>query len=109
MRKMLAIVICFSLLFVGCATVKIESPRGQNIKLQPSVESQPIVMKKRVWYVLYGLVPISKNSTADMVRDENLTEMSCRTYYSFTDFLISAILNILPTTIQTNTVEIRGK
>lgn len=107
MRKMLALVICFSVIFAGCATVKVEAPRGQKIVLQPSVESQPIVMKKKVWYALFGLVPISKNSTAEMVKDENLQEMSCKTYYSFVDYLISSITGFL--TINCHTVEIRGK
>ena len=107
MKKMLAMVICFSLLFAGCATVKVEAPRGQKMVLQPSVESQPLIMKKKVWYVIWGLVPISPNSTAEMVKDEKLTEMSCKQYTGFDDFLISYFLGIL--TLSTRSVEIRGK
>jgi hypothetical protein len=105
--KLVCLMLCASLLLVGCATIKVESPKGQNIVLQPSFESQPVVAKKKVWYALWGLVPINSNSTADMVRDQNLTEMSVATWYGVDDFLISYVLGFV--TIGTKSVEIRGK
>ncbi|MBN1621332.1 MAG: hypothetical protein JW871_01930 [Endomicrobiales bacterium] len=95
--------------FLGCATVKVEAPMDKTIVLQPNVEGQTKLMRKKVWYFLYGLVPLNSNSTASMVQEMDINEMSVRTFYGFDDGLITFILNLIPTTINVKTVEIRGE
>ena len=75
----------------------------------PPTNAQPVVVQKKVWYVLWGLVPLSSNSTADMVKDENLKEMSCQTYFGFTDFLLCDVLGLSILSFYTRTVVIRGQ
>ncbi|PKN01862.1 MAG: hypothetical protein CVU77_02695 [Elusimicrobia bacterium HGW-Elusimicrobia-1] len=105
--KIVVAVLVIGVMVSGCATVNVEAPRGQSVILQPSVESQPVVSKGKIWYALYGLVPITSNSTADVIKKEKLKEASFRTYYGFDDYLISIITGII--TVQPKTLEVRGK
>jgi hypothetical protein len=105
--KLVAVITVIGVLASGCATVKLEAPRGQSVMLQSGVESQPVVSKGKIWYALYGLVPVTSNSTADVIKKENLKEASFRTYYGFDDYLITLITGII--SVQPKTLEVRGK
>lgn len=110
MKKGVLLLVCVLVLsLTSCMTVRVEAPRGQSVILQSGVDNQPLVAKKKAWYILWGLVPISNNSIAKTIEQEKLREVSCKTYYSFSDYLLAVVLNIFPTTLQTTTVEIRGK
>ncbi len=56
-----------------------------------------------------GLAPISSNSAGDMVKDKKLKEMSVKSYYNRDDIAIGIVLNIIPTTLHSLTVEIKGR
>ncbi len=94
------------LLFAGCATIVYEAPADKKLMMATQVDAPPIKIKKKVWYVIWGLVPITSNSTADMVG--LCKEMvRVRSYYGIEDVLINAVLGNL--SIQTMTVEIECK
>jgi len=108
MKKCLLVGLLGLLVLVGCATIKVESPQGQKIALQSDVDSQPLVKKTKVWYALYGLVPISPNSTAVIMQKNNLNlrKASFKAYFGFDDYLVGAFTGLL--TIQPLTLEIYG-
>ena len=69
----------------------------------------PFKTQYKVWYALWGLVPISDNTTNKILKETKLKKVRVTTKMSFTDYLISAVLNMfIPTTIATWTVEVEG-
>lgn len=101
----LAALVCVS---AGCWTVKVEVPAGSNVKLTGNFEGAgPTVEKFRVWYVLWGLVPISENSTAPKLQGKNLSEVSVQTQADVLDVIIGIFLGFA--SINSRTVEIRGR
>ena len=107
MRKLLLVGIILSgLLVTGCATVRIEAPTGKKIQLVSDVEPVNYTAKKRVFYALWGLVPITNNSTAPMLEGKNIDKVRVKTYYDVVDFLITAVLGNF--TITSQTVEINA-
>jgi hypothetical protein len=73
-----------------------------------AAETEPTTLKtnKKVWYVLWGLVPITDNSTEDLIAKYNLQNVKVKTQYDIVDFLISYFLGFL--TIHTKTVIVEG-
>lgn len=95
-------------LTAGCWTVKVEVPAGSNIKLTGNFEGAgPTVEKFRVWYALWGLVPITDNSTVPKLQGKTLSEVSVQTQADVLDVVISFFLGFV--SINTRTVEIRGR
>jgi len=86
-RGIFALVL-FSLLFGSCATVVYEAPVDKGMKIATQVETPPIKIKKKVWYILWGLVPITSNSTADMMGLCKETA-KFRSFYGIDDALIN--------------------
>ena len=106
MKKILPFLV--ALMFtVSCATVKVEAPSGSSIKLAPEVSPYNYTAKKRIFYVLWGLVPITDNSTASMLQGKNVTEVKVKTYTDVVDILISAVLGNF--SIVSRTVEVDAK
>ncbi len=102
----LALVVALSLGLVGCATVQVEAPRGTDIKLSTeNTTTYKRIVKKRVFYALWGLVPLTPNSTASMVNPRTTHEIKVKSYYNVVDYVISAVLGIV--TITSRTVEIQ--
>ncbi|MEO0179885.1 MAG: hypothetical protein ABIM74_03690 [candidate division WOR-3 bacterium] len=101
----------------GCATIVIDAPPGADNTV--SLTSQPsggssyhFVAKKKVWYILWGLIPITDNHTADLVaasaQGKPVRNLRATTTYTFVDWLLSVVLNIIPTTIQVKSVIVEG-
>lgn len=108
MRKFTATVLTLGLLAsAGCTTLRIEAPEGQTIQLQSQADIRPVVSKSKAWFALWGLVPLTDVSTANIVKNMNLKEMSCITYFGLDDVLISAILSTV--TVICESVEIHGQ
>ena len=102
----LALIVALSLGLVGCATVQVEAPGGTEIKLATEdTTTYKRIVKKRVFYALWGLVPLTPNSTASMVNPRTTHEIKVKSYYNVVDFLISAVLGTI--TITSRTVEIQ--
>ena len=106
MKKLLSVLVLL-IFAVSCATVKVEAPSGSNIKLAPEVSTYNYTAKKRIFYVLWGLVPITDNSTASMLQGMNVKEVKIKTYFDFVDFLIQAVLGSF--SVVSKTVEVNAK
>ena len=113
MKKLLLGLVLIGFL-AGCATVVIDAPPSDNVV---SLTSQPsggstyhFVAKKKVWYVLWGLLPITDNHTSDMVaasaQGKPVRNFKATTTYTFIDWLISALLGF--GTISTQSVIVEG-
>jgi hypothetical protein len=106
MKRGIFALLLASLLFGSCATIVVEAPADKNLKMATQVDAPPIKIKKKVWYALWGLVPISSNSTADMVG--LCKEMvKVQSYYGIEDILINVVLGNF--SIMTMTVEVQCK
>ncbi|MEO0099990.1 MAG: hypothetical protein ABIK99_04780 [candidate division WOR-3 bacterium] len=96
----------FLILFIGCYPVSIVSPAGKKTILLSETDQTTFKTSKRVWYVLWGLVPITDNSTADIISKYNLENVKVTTHFEIVDYLISAVLGSF--SIQTKTVVVEG-
>ena len=95
-----------ALLLGGCATVVVDTPSGKEVKLAEEGTMLPTVAKKKVWYALWGLIPITNNSTADMVASCN-QEVRVKRYIGVDDAIIGLFTMIV--TIRPITVEVQCK
>ncbi len=104
MKKfILPLFLFFSLSFIGCSTIKVEG----DAKLVPHSPEYICkkVSEKRAYYLLWGLIPISNNSTEDIIPPGK--EIKVETKYTGIDVLIGIAANILiPTTISSMTAEV---
>jgi hypothetical protein len=93
MRKRVPIIlIClFCLLFSSCATISIIAPVGQKVMLASETTPVAFSTTKKVFYLLWGLVPISNNSTDDIIAKYNLENVRFKTQYDFIDVLVSFV------------------
>jgi hypothetical protein len=107
MKRLISLILVVALLFafVGCATVNVKAPAGKKIYLA----SKPVVSpdkSKKVFYILWGLVPITDNSTVDLLADyPDDSEVAVSTKYAFIDYIINTFAGLL--TINCQTVEVQ--
>jgi len=66
-----------------------------------------VKVEKRVWYALWGLIPITDNSTADLIQKYNLKNVRAESKMTILDFIISAFTSYI--TIVALTVEVEGE
>jgi predicted small secreted protein len=95
----LIVLLAVSMSVAGCFTIRV----GGKAELAPSTEEGTKVAHKRCWYALWGLVPISDNST-DPTIPATVKKVRVETKFTVTDFLINIFTGIV--TIETYTVEI---
>lgn len=105
MKKLIAIIILFN--FIACYAVRYVAPPQKEVKLMSETDAGKVKLQKRVWYALYGLVPITDNSTEDLISKYNLKNVKAKSYMSFIDYLISAFTGYF--TIVTLTIEVEGE
>jgi hypothetical protein len=103
---LLTLLLFITFMTINCGTVIVAAPPGKNIELLDEGDPARVVTIKKCWYLLWGLVPISNNSTAPIVADYKLKSVRVSTYYSAVDFIISFFLGF--TSLHTRTVEIEG-
>jgi len=110
MKKLITLICIISLLFLtSCYTIRVLSDADRPITLASQTESLPFKTRYRVWYVLWGLVPINDNTINKVLRETKVNKVRVTTKMTVVDWLISTVLNIfIPTTIATWTVEIEG-
>jgi len=109
MKRGIFALLLASLLFGSCATIVYEAPANKDLKMATQVDAPPIKIKRKVWYVLWGLVPISSNSTAEMVGLCN-EMVKVKSYYGIDDLLINAVSSaVVGGFVMTMTVEIQCK
>jgi len=100
-RKLASLILLFAVAMsvAGCFTIRV----GGKAELAPSTEEGTKIAHKRCWYALWGLVPISDNSTDSLI-PESAKKVRVETKYTVPDFLINIFTIIL--TIETFTVEV---
>ena len=100
-KKIVSLVLLLAAIITlaGCFTIRV----GGKAELAPSTEEGTKIVHKRCWYALWGLVPISDNST-DPIIPTTVKKVRVETKYTVPDFLINIFTIIV--TIETFTVEI---
>lgn len=101
MRKTLALVL-LALVCSGCYTMKAVAPVGTPMTALAETDSAAFKKNVRVWYALWGWVPISNNSAAQTIQENNLKNVRITTKHRFIDGLIGAftgIVSIVPATM----------
>lgn len=99
-----SLIICSFLL--NCGTVLVNAPTGKDVKLLSEADATTVKTTMRCWYLLYGLVSISGNSTGKVIAEKGLTNVKVKTYYGVMDYIFGLLLGGL--TVSTRTVEIEG-
>ena len=88
---------------VGCAAVNVEAPPNASpITLAPKGAPCRLVTTQLNWYALWGLVPITNNTTTKALA--GVTKTRVKTEISPVNFLINIIGGIV--TISTNTAKV---
>ncbi|MCX7957147.1 MAG: hypothetical protein N2643_04560 [Endomicrobia bacterium] len=106
--KNLIIVLCIISLFLmtGCYTVRIFSDTEKQITIASRSENLPFKETYRVWYALWGLVPINDNSINHILSTSKVKKVRITTKMGLIDWILSSILGYI--SIVTWTVEIEG-
>ncbi|MCS7228163.1 MAG: hypothetical protein NZ839_04290 [Endomicrobia bacterium] len=110
MKKLIILLCLISLcLLSSCYTVRVLSDTDRPITLASKTDVLPFKETYRVWYALWGLVPISDNTTNKILRETKIRKVRVTAKMTIVDYLISLVLNaIIPTTIATWTIEVEG-
>jgi len=95
----LIVLLAVAVSIAGCYTIRV----GGKAELAPSTEEGTKIAHKRCWYALWGLVPISDNST-DSIIPASVKKVRVETKYKISDFLINFFTSLV--TIETFSVEI---
>lgn len=92
------------LLASGCFVTKISAPIGsKDVKLL--APNEPAAKEEhRVWYALWGLVPINENDIAEVFASRPIEAMRVETKFTPLDFIISFFTSIA--TIECKTIEV---
>ena len=100
-RKLVSLIVLLALTmsFAGCFTIRI----GGKAELAPSTEEGTKIAEKRCWYALWGLIPISDNSTDSLI-PATAKKVRVETKYQVSDFLINIFTMLV--TIETFSVEV---
>ncbi len=107
MKKLIVIMCLLSMvLLTSCYTVKVLSDTDRPITLASRTDNLPYKDSYRVWYALWGLVPISDNTTNKILKETKINKVRITTKMGIIDILISAILGNI--SIVSWTVEVEG-
>lgn len=107
-KKIVSLITVVSLIgLTGCYSVKVLSDRDTPITLASRTDTLPYKESYKVWYVLWGLIPISDNTTNKILATTKLKKVRITTKMDADDWLVSLILGGF-LTICTWTVEVEG-
>jgi hypothetical protein len=106
MRKIIVMALLASLcLSTGCFTMKYAAPHGSSVSAISEGESTTFKKSVKVWYALWGLVPITENSSEKIIAEYNLKSARVKTQIMFVDYLIGIFTGIVSIVPATMTVE----
>lgn len=105
MRKTLSVAILLSFV-MGCTPIIVDAPPDVGVTLTSQFEPAPMKVEKRVWYVLYGLVPLTDNTTTDIIQKYGFKKVHVKSEQTFLDYLITVFLGTF--TIATRTIVVEG-
>jgi hypothetical protein len=97
---LVAVLAMFTAGLTGCYTIKVG---GNGQQLASSNDSGSLVAEKRMWYALWGIVPISDNST-DTMAPASVKKVRVETTHTFLDYVISLFTGLV--SIVCNTAEV---
>jgi hypothetical protein len=104
MKRLISLILVVALLFafVGCATVNVnvKAPEGKKIYLASKSLVSP-EKSKRVFYIFWGLVPVTDNSTVDLLEgypDGSEVAVSISKKYDWFYYTFGNILTLLTVT-----------
>ncbi len=85
------IVLCVLLagILLNCAEVYIEAPMKQDVQLLPENRAGTFVAHMKCFYLFWGLIPISDNSTSTLIAKYDLSNVRARTHFGILDWLVS--------------------
>ena len=104
MLRYFCIFICL-LMFSSCGTVRLEVPKGQDVRLLMEAESSEIRVERTVWFWLWGAKPISDNSIKSEVEKYNFKEVRAYTTQTMTDNIVTLVTSIISITRRTLVIE----
>ena len=104
MLRYFCIFICL-LMFSSCGTVRLEVPKGQDVRLLMEAESSEIRVERTVWFWLWGAKPISDNSIKSEVEKHNFKEVRAYTTQTMTDNIVTLVTSIVSITRRTLVIE----
>lgn len=107
MRKLIAIALIatFTLSSSGCFTMKATAPAKTPVAFISEGKRTTFKKTKKVWFALWGAVPITNNSSADIIAENGLKQVRVTTKLTFVDFVIGAFTGIATIYPMTMTVE----
>ena len=95
----LILLLAVTMSIIGCFTIRV----GGKAELAASTEEGTKIAEKRCWYALWGLIPISDNSTDSLI-PATAKKVRVETKYQVSDFLINIFTMLV--TIETFSVQI---
>lgn len=105
MRKLIVVAV-LATFAMGCYTMKAVGPAGRQLTTLAETDEATFKKNIRVWYALWGLVPISNNSSAQVIQKNDLKNVRITTKHTFEDGLIGLITGLV--TIMPMTMVIEG-
>jgi len=105
MRKIVALALIASL-YAGCFTMKYVAPVGTEVSTLSELQPASFEKQVKVWYALWGLVPITDNSSDAIISRYKLKEVRVTTKFTFLDLIIGAFTGVA--TIVPKTMVIEG-
>lgn len=106
MRKKFLPLLIIITVFSSCYSVKVVSPSTKNeVQLASETEQLSFKVKKPNWYILWGLVPLNKTNTDEIIQTNGLNRVRVEVKHTFLDNIISAILGTVSVVKTTSIVE----
>lgn len=85
--------------------MKYAAPPQSNVTTVSEATTTSFKKSVKVWYALWGAVPISENSTEKLIADNNLKEVRVTTQIKFVDYIIGIFTGLVSIVPATMTVE----
>lgn len=95
-------VLFVAIIFSGCFSMRLSTPPGQHVQALSDDQPASVRKEQKVWYALWGIVPITENSSQEFIRKHNLKNVRMTTQHTVADVLVSfitGIVSIVPATI----------
>lgn len=99
------VAIFMGLLLTGCGTVNFDVAKGQRVKLLTEDDKTTVRVEKKIWYALWGDMPLSENHTAPFIEEYHLKEVKMFTRQTISDNIISTVLSPLSFSRRTLIIE----
>ncbi len=105
MRKLIAVTLLACFFASGCYTMKVAAPAGSSVATVSASATTTVKKSTKVWYALWGAVPISNNSSEKIIAENNLKEARVTTQIQFVDYVIGIFTGLVSIVPATMTVE----